>query len=107
MDLMATRRGENVQNVPAAASLEQQIEVAKVELEAAFEDVNGVLKVVATHVKKPDVISRESLTVCTGQLDHAEVLLEGTALKNALKELVRLYLSFLFRASQGIQRGHG
>ena len=90
MEMMAVRRGESIQNAPAAASLGQQIEVAKAELEAAFEDVSAVLKAVATHIKKPDSTCRESLTVCALQLDHAEALLEGAAMRNALKELVRL-----------------
>ena len=88
--LKAVRRGDAVQNVPAAASLEQQIDLAKTELEGAFEDINGVLKTVATHLRKTDGICQESLSVCTRQLDHAEELLEGAGVKNALKELVRL-----------------
>ena len=63
--MVAVRKGEIVQNVPAAASLAQQIDVAKTELEAAFEDINGVLKTVATHIGKPASISQESLKVCT------------------------------------------
>ena len=88
--LKAVRRGDAVQNVPAAASLEQQIDVAKVELEGAFENINAVLKSVATHLRKTSGICQESLTVCTRQLDHAEALLEGAEVKDALKELVRL-----------------
>ena len=88
--MVAVRKGEVVENAPAVASLAQQIDVAKTELESAFEDINGVLKAVATHIRKPAEISQESLKVCTRQLDHAEALLEGDALKNALKELVRL-----------------
>ena len=88
--MKSVRRGGAVQNVPAAASLEQQIDLANTELEAAFEDINGVLKSVAIHIRKTDGICQESLKVCTRQLDHAEALLEGAALKDALKELVRL-----------------
>ena len=88
--MVAVRKGEVVENAPAVASLAQQIDVAKTELESAFEDISGVLKAVATHIRKPADISQESLKVCTKQLDHAEALLEGDALKNALKELVRL-----------------
>ena len=87
--MVAVRKGEIVQNVPAVASLAQLIDVAKTELEAAFEDISGVLRAVAIHIGKPS-ISQESLKVCTKQLDHAEELLEGGALKEALKELVRL-----------------
>ena len=41
--MKSVRRGGAVQNVPAAASPEQQIDLANTELEAAFEDINGVL----------------------------------------------------------------
>ena len=89
-DLMAARRGESIENAPAAASLEQQIDVAKTDLRAAFEDIDSVLRAVGTHIKKPDIVCRESLAVCARQLDHAENMLEGAAMMNALKELVRL-----------------
>ena len=87
--MVAVRRGEVVQDAPAAASLAQQIDVAKAELEGVFEDINGVLKAVGTHLKATS-ISQESLKVCAQQLNHAEELLEGGGPKDALKELVRL-----------------
>ena len=87
--LKAVRRGDAVNDVPEAASLEQRIDLAKTDLEGVFEDINAVLKSVATHLRKTDVC-QESLAVCSRQLDHAEELLEGNGATNALKELVRL-----------------
>ena len=87
--LKAVRRGDAVNDVPEAASLEQRIDLAKTDLEGVFEDINAVLKSVATHLRKTDVC-QDSLAVCSRQLDHAEELLEGNGATNALKELVRL-----------------